>query len=117
MLKKDKSKILIIVLYFLSLLIFELIIGIILFDGDTIKVVEGYYDFFDVIASSIKAGIYHFIFISCLAIYVKFSKKIDIEYKHIIYWFPLCTFLFSLPISCLASTIVSIFIHFLDMFI
>lgn len=111
MLKKDKNKILIIVLYFLSLLIFELIIGIILFDGDTKKVVEGYYDFFDIIASSIKAGIYHFIFISCIAIYVKFSKKIDIEYKHIIYWFPLCTFIFSLPISCLASTIVRIYLN------
>ena len=49
--KKDKNKILIIVfLYFLSLLIFELVIGIILFDGDTRKVVEAYYDFFDIIA-------------------------------------------------------------------
>ncbi len=111
MLKKDKNKILIIVLYFLSLLIFELIIWIILFDRDTRKVVEGYYDFFDIIASSIKAGIYHFIFISCIAIYVKFSKKIDIEYKHIIYWFPLCTFIFSLPISCLANTIVRIYLN------
>lgn len=110
--KKDKNKILIIVfLYFLSLLIFELVIGIILFDGDTRKVVEAYYDFFDIIVSSIKAGIYHFIFISCIAIYVKFSKKIDIEYKHIIYWFPLCTFIFSLPISCLASTIVRIYLN------
>jgi len=38
-LKIDKNKILIIVLYFLSLVIFELVIGIILFDGDTRKVV------------------------------------------------------------------------------
>lgn len=111
MLKKDKNKIFIIVLYFLSLLIFELIIGIVLFDGDTRKVVEGYYDFFAIISPSIKAGIYHFIFISCIAIYVKFSKKIDIEYKHIIYWLPLCTFIFALPISCLASTLVRIYLN------
>lgn len=103
--------------FFLSLLIFELVIGIVLFDGDTRKVVDGYYDFFAVFTSSIKAGVYHFIFISCIAIYVKFSPKIDIEYKHIIYWFPLFTFIFALPISCLASTIVRMYIYFLAMFV
>lgn len=106
--KKSKNKILIVFFYFLSLFIFELIIGIVLVDEDIKGVVEGHYDFFAVMAVSIKAGIYHFIFVSLVAICVKFNKKIDIEYKHIIYCFPLCTYIFSLPMSCLASTIVRI---------
>lgn len=114
--KKDKNEILIVLLYFLSFLIFDVVIAIGQFDGDPRKIVEGHYDFFAVLASFANAGVYHFIFISCIAIYVKFSKKIDVEYKNIIRYFPLCTFILALPMSTPTVIMVRSCIHFVDMF-
>lgn len=106
--KKTKNKMLIVFFYFLSLLIFELIIGIGKFDKNAASCVRDGNNFFALFAPFAEAGIYHFVVVSFLVIYTVFSKKIDSKYKEIIYWFPALTYIFSLPMSCLASTIVRI---------
>lgn len=101
--KQTKNKILIILFYLISLFLFEFIIGDCNFEKNAEKCVTDGANFFALFAPYVEVGFYHFIFISCIVIYVKFSKKIDIEYKHIIYWFPLITFIFSLPMGLLSA--------------
>lgn len=110
MTKIEKNKILIVVLYFLSLLIFGFVSELILFNGDLSQMIGGNYNFFALLASYAKAGVYHFILVSFIATYVKFSKKINIEYKNIIRWFPLCTFVFALPMCIPNAIIVRIYL-------
>ncbi len=105
--KIEKNKWLIIALYFLSLMLFELITVSCRFDIR--MVTEGYYDFFAVIGAFIEGGIYHFIFVSFLALYVKFSKRIKNEYKNLFYWFPLCTFIFTYPMFFPTATVIRVF--------
>ena len=100
---QTKNKILIILFYLISLFLFEFIIGDCNFEKNAQECVSNGDSVFALFALYGEAGFYHFIFISCIAIYVKFSKKIDIAYKHIIYWFPLITFIFSLPMGLLAA--------------
>lgn len=95
--KKTKNKILIFLFYFLSFLLFELIIGVGKFDENARQCIEDGDNALALFAPFVESGSYHFIFICCIVIYVKFSKKISIDNKHLIYWFPLCTFLFTLP--------------------
>ena len=109
--KQTKNKILIILFYLISLFLFEFIIGDCNFEKNAQECVSNGDSVFALFAPYGEAGFYHFIFISCIAIYVKFSKKIDIAYKHIIYWFPLITFIFSLPMGLLAA----IFENFIKM--
>lgn len=110
--KQTKNKILIILFYLISLFLFEFIIGDCNFEKNAQECVSNGDSVFALFAPYGEAGFYHFIFISCIAIYVKFSKKIDIEYKHIIYWLPLCTFIFALPMSCLATYVVKAYFLF-----
>ena len=105
MTKTEKNEIIIIVLYFLSFLIFDLVSVGIMFDGNLSKMIGGNYNFFELLASFANAGVYHFIFVSFIAICIKFNKKINIEYKNIIRWFPLCTFIFALPM-CIPTAFV-----------
>ncbi len=112
----NKNKILIIFLYFFSLIIFDLISISILFDGNLIKMIGGNYNVFELLASFANAGVYHFIFISCIVIFVKFSKKINIEYKHMIYWFPLCTFILALPMSIPVAILIRIYLSIFGLY-
>ena len=96
--KKNRNIILIILGFLLSLFLFQLIIGCYLR--------ETFYDSNDdmfVVAFSpiINAGIYHFIFISVMAILVRFTK-IDKTYKKILAYLPVYTVVLSLPMSALA---------------
>lgn len=109
MTKTERNKILIVVLYFLSFLIFDLISEIIMFNGNLREMIGGNYNFFKLLAFYAKAGVYHFIFVSCIAIYTKFNKKINVEYKNIIRWFPLCTFILALPMLIPTSIVIRIF--------
>lgn len=76
--KKLKIKLLLILLHGVSLIIFELII-----DSNERLWLMG--------------GPFHFIFCTMLAIYARFSKKIDKEYKGVIYSFPFLTYIFAAP--------------------
>ncbi len=105
--KIEKNKWLIIVLYFLSLMVFELITVSCRFDIR--MVTEGYYNFFSLIGAYFEGGIYHFLFVSCLALYAKYSKNIKKEYKNIFYWFPLCTFIFTWPMVIPTSAVIRVF--------
>lgn len=111
MCKKTKNKLIIIFLYFLSFLLFDLIFVIYKFDGNVGEIIGGNYDFFDLLASFADAGVYHFVFISFIAICVKFIKDLDIEYKHIFYWFPLCTFIFALPMIIPTAIVIRIYLY------
>lgn len=108
--KKTKNKMLIVFFYFLSLLIFELVIGIGNFDKNAAACVKDGNNFFALFAPFAEAGIYHFVVVSFFAIYTVFSKKIDSKYKEIIYWFPALTYIFSLPMGLVAA-IVARFLH------
>lgn len=116
MTKKDKNEILIVFLYFLSFLIFDLVIVIWEFDGNVQEIVGGNCDVFTLLASFADAGVYHFIFITIIAVCVKISKKIDIEYKNIIRYFPLCTFILALPMSVPTAIIIRMYIYLVNMF-
>lgn len=111
MTKTEKNKISIVILYFLSFLIFDLVSEIIMFDGDLNQMIGGNYNFFKILGLYAKNGVYYFIFLSCIAIYVKFSKKINIEYKNIIRWLPLCTFILALPMCIPNAILVRIYLY------
>ena len=116
MTKTEKNKIIIIVLYFLSFLIFDLVSVGIMFDGNLSKMIGGNYNFFELLASFANAGVYHFIFVSFIAICTKFNKKINIEYKNIIRWFPLCTFIFALPMCIPTAFVVRSFLYIFGLY-
>ncbi len=94
---KIRNKILLIFSYFSSLLIFELILGIGNFDNNIQNCKAKNFNVLAILVPFVEAGICHFIFISCITIWIKYNKKISIDNKHLIYWFPVCTFLFTLP--------------------
>ena len=96
--KKTKNIILMIIIYIISLFLFELIIGV----GNFSKVEEicvrnGYNTPFPYFISFVFAGIYHFIFVTAVAIISLFFKRIDKAYKTTLFIFPFFTYLFSLP--------------------
>ena len=96
--QKTKKILLMIVIYAISLFLFELIIGNGNFEKVEHECIEkGYYTPFPYFTSFIEAGIYHFIVVTIIAIICKFNKKIGITYKKVIYIFPFLTFIFSLP--------------------
>lgn len=100
--KKIKNKICIIFLYFISLFLFEFFIGQCNFEKNAQECIENGYNFFSLFFPYFLAGFWHFVFVSCVALYVGFNKKIDNEYKHIIYLFLFFTYIFSLPMGYLA---------------
>ncbi len=51
----------------------------IMFDGNLIKMIGGNYNVVELLSSFANAGIYHFIFMSCIVIFIKFNKKINIK--------------------------------------
>ena len=107
--RETKNKILIILAYLFSLFLFELFIGVGTFEQNSIECARlGYDNPLVLFTPYVEAGIYHFIFVSFIAICVRFSKKIDKKYKYIIYWFPLFTFYLSLPMSFPASLIANV---------
>ena len=96
--RENKIKILLIISYFLSLFLFELVYITLNFEREIKTMVEmNYYFPLSIITPVIQAGIYHFVIVTILAIIIKFSSKIRKEYKKIIYSFPLLTFIFTIP--------------------
>ena len=109
--QETKNKILIVLAYFISLILFELVIGIGTFDQSARESAKlGYDNPFVLFAPFAEAGFYHFIFVSLVAIYVRVSKKIAKDYKHVIYWFPLLTFYLTLPMS-IPTAIIARILH------
>ena len=98
--KETKIKIVIVIGYFISLFLFELVNNILNYN----KYME-FVESIDVhvlaviFIPSIEAGICHFICVSIMAIIGKFFLKISKEYKKIIYFFPVLTFIFTIPMS------------------
>ena len=108
--KKTKNKILIILIYFISLFIFEVIIGVGGFEKTIQYCAEkGNSNPLMVYAPMIEAGVYHFIFVSIIAIACIFYKKLDKSYKIIIYFFPMFTFYLSFPMWLLAAMFCRVF--------
>lgn len=110
MTRKTKISILIITIYFISFFLFELFIGTARTLGYVEECVEQ--DMFNVLAplvTHIEAGIWYFICVSIVAIVCKFIKQIDKTYKHIIYFFPVVTFIFSIPVGLMTLYISSFF--------
>lgn len=110
MTKKTKNIILIILIYIISLFIFELIIGVGGFEK-TIQYCEenGNANPLIVYVSMTEAGVYHFIVVSIIAIACMFYKKLDKNYKTVIYLFPMFTFFFSFPMWMLAVMFCRVF--------
>ena len=102
--KKTINIIVIVLCYFISLFLFELLIG----DGNFMKIAEdcdkkGFNTPFPYMTSYIIAGINHFVVVSFIAIIFIFVKNINSAYKKIIYSFPIITFVFYLPMSFLST--------------
>ncbi len=103
MTKKTKISVLIIVIYFLSLFVFEFFIGA----GRGMKILQeaeekGVLGIFTPMITFIEAGMIHFICVSIIAIFCRYNLSINKTYKHITYIFPLLTFIFSIPVGLLA---------------
>lgn len=108
--KKTRNIIIIVLCYFVSLFLFELIIG----DGNFMKIAEdcdqkGANTPFPYMTSYVIAGINHFVLVSFIAIKFIFVKNINSAYKKIIYSFPIITFIFSLPMSFLSTLFAKVF--------
>ena len=108
--KKSKNKILIIFIYFISFFIFELIIGV----GGIEKTLQycaetGNVTPLIIYVPIVEAGVYHFIFVSIIAIACVFYKKLDRSYKTIIYFFPMFTFFFSYTMWILTTMFCKVF--------
>ena len=104
MTRKNKNIFLIITIYFLSFILFELFIGAArALENAKISEELGMLSIFTPFETLIEAGICHFIFVSVIALMCKFIKKIDKAYKHIIYFFPLITFIFAIPIGLMVT--------------
>ena len=98
MAKTTKNKMFLVLGFFVSLIVFELIIGIGTFEKNATEAARlGYDNPFVLFAPFGEAAFYHFIFVSFIAIIVKFIKKIPLEYKHVLYWFPLYTVYLAMP--------------------
>ena len=97
--QKTKNKLMIWLLYLLSLCIFNMFGAIKFFDRVQLLADEGYGGPMLGISMLCVSGVYHFIFVTIIAIYVAFCKKINKDYKTIFYFFPLITFFIS-PIIC-----------------
>ena len=107
--KKTKNKLLIIILYIISLFLFEFFIGQCNFKKAEQECFENGYFFTYIFGPYIGAGVYHFIFISFIAICVALNKKIDTQYKHIVYWLPIATYTFSFPMGMVCMIIYNFF--------
>ena len=100
-----------ILLYLISLIIFEFIFGVLHLGADT----QPYYirsrgEMIGLVfIPYIYAGIIHFIFVSVIAIFFAFSKKIKKENKYVTYFFPFLTFYLSIPIGVLTVYIAELF--------
>lgn len=108
--KKTRNIILIILIYFISLFIFELIIGV----GEFEKTMQycnekGNSNPLIVFTPCIEAGVYHFIFVAIIAIVCIFYKKLGKSYKKIIYFFPMFTFFLSFPMWMLTTMFCRVF--------
>ena len=109
MFKTTKVKILIVIAYFISLFFFELINNLLNFN----KYMElmqnlDIHILSIILIPCIEAGIFHFICMLVIIIIASFFIKINIEYKKIIYLFPLLTLIFTLPMSILVMYVYSL---------
>ncbi|MEG1008753.1 MAG: hypothetical protein RSF67_02860 [Clostridia bacterium] len=96
--KKICKIIILIIFYIISLILFELVIGIGNFDKNAIESAKlGIDNPFVVFTPFAEAGICHFICVSIIAIYVKFNKNINSTIKNTIFCFPLFTFILTFP--------------------
>lgn len=109
MTRKTKITILIITIYFVTFFLFELFIG----SARVLEYLEKCMELerFNVLAplvTLIEAGIWHFICVLIVAMVCKYMKKIDKSYKHIVYSFPIITFIFSIPMGFLTTYLANI---------
>ena len=96
--KKTRNIIILILCYFISLFLFEVLIG----DKNCMRIMQnceqkGFNTPFPYFTSYMIAGINHFILVTGIAIVVTFIKKIDKAYKITFYTFPAITFIFTYP--------------------
>lgn len=110
MTRKTKITILIILIYFVTFFLFELFIG----SARVLEYLEECMnlDRFNVLAplvTIIEAGIWYFICLLIVAMVCKCIKKIDKSYKHIVYSFPIITFIFSIPMGLLTTYLANVF--------
>ena len=101
--KKTKNKVLIVLFYFVSLFLFQMFFGVVNFNKNAQDCIADGDSVFALFTPFVKAGIYHFVTMVILAIYARLTKKIDVEYKSILYLLPVITFIFSLPVGMLAA--------------
>lgn len=109
MTRKTKISLLIITIYFIAFFLFELFIG----TARTLEYMEECVELerFNVLAplvTHIEAGIWYFICVSMVAIVCRFIKRIDKSYKHIVYSFPIITFIFSIPMGLMTTYLANI---------
>ena len=97
--QKTKNKLIICLSYLLSLCMFNMVGAIKFLDRVQLLADEGYGGPMLGISMLCVSGVYHFIFVTIIAIYVAFSNKINKDYKTIFYFFPLITFFIS-PLIC-----------------
>ena len=109
--KKLMYNVSMLLLYLMSLLIFETILFIIfrITYNPEKEVFTSQADMFWVAYQvPIYAGMIFFIVFSIMAICIAFSKKVKKEYKYIMYFFPFLTFYFTLPVAVPACYIIEI---------
>lgn len=104
MTRKTKISIMIITIYFISFFLFELFIGSAR-GLENIKEAEelGMLSIFTPMVTFAEAGIWHFMCVLVVAIVCRFIKQIDKSHKHIIYFLPMITFIFSIPVGLMAT--------------
>ena len=99
--KNIQYNIYMLLLYFVSLIIFQFIFGIfhVGADSQAYHIINPAEIIGLVFEPFVYAGIIHFIFVSIIAICFAFNKKIKKEYKYVAYFLPFLTFYLTLPVS------------------
>lgn len=109
MTKKTKISILIITIYFVTFFLFEFFIGTARAIESVEKSIElGMASILTPMVTFVEAGIWHFICVLIVTMVCKYMKNIDKSYKHIVYSFPIITFIFSIPMGFLTTYLANI---------
>lgn len=109
MTRKTKISILIITIYFMTFFLFELFIGSARAIESIEKSIElGMASILTPMVTFVEAGILHFICVLIVAIVCRCMKKIDKSYKHIVYSFPIITFIFSIPMGLMTTYLANV---------
>lgn len=104
---KVKKIFLILLAYLISLIVFELFFALIKYQGEIINLAHrGLEVPLNTIVTVFKAGIFHFVCVLILAIYIKTNKKVSETVKNVIYIFPFLTILLTIPVADLIGTII-----------